>query len=100
MNETMYNIFVFIAGIAIGILFFGGLWWTTRKALTSKKPAILFAISFVVRLGITILLFYALSGGHWEELLVCFGGFLLGRVIITVATRTKKKNVKPYEVKS
>lgn len=99
MSETTYNIFVFVAGIVIGILFFGGLWWTTRKAVTSKKPAILFALSFIVRLSITILLFYVLSAGHWEELLICFAGFLVGRLIVALATRTKKKSLKVYETK-
>ena len=40
-------VLIFIAGLALGTVFFGGLWLTVRKAVVSKKPAMLIFGSFV-----------------------------------------------------
>ncbi len=45
MNETLYMILALIAGLMLGTLFFGGLWFTVKKAVDSKKPAIWFFVS-------------------------------------------------------
>ncbi len=39
MNETLLLIVALIAGIALGIIFFAGLWLTVKKAVTAKVPA-------------------------------------------------------------
>jgi hypothetical protein len=40
MNETLLMILAFIAGIALGIIFFGGLWFTVKKIVAAKMPAL------------------------------------------------------------
>ena len=46
MNETVNMILAFIAGLALGTLFFGGLWFTVKKAVTAKIPALWIFTSF------------------------------------------------------
>jgi F1F0 ATPase subunit 2 len=33
----------------LGTIFFGGLWWTIRKGISSKQPAALFFFSLLLR---------------------------------------------------
>jgi hypothetical protein len=39
MNETAILVLSGGAGVLLGALFFGGLWWTVRRGLSSKRPA-------------------------------------------------------------
>jgi F1F0 ATPase subunit 2 len=76
------------AGFCLGAFFFGGLWWTTRRALASSRPAAWFVVSFVVRTGVTLGGFYLLGGGHWERLAACLLGFVLARTAATQLTKS------------
>lgn len=75
------------AGLCLGAFFFGGLWWTTGRALRSGNPALWVAGSFLVRTGLTLATMYHLSGGRWERLAACLGGFLAARVLATRLSR-------------
>ena len=39
-------------GLVLGAVFFGGLWWTVRKGVSSKQPALWFLGSLLLRTGI------------------------------------------------
>lgn len=97
MNELIYMIIVFIAGLLIGILFFGGLWLTVRKAVNSKRPALWFISSFFIRVSITLVGFYYLSQGSWKNLLISVSGFILARIIIIFFTKSIEE--KPVQLK-
>ncbi|QJW97220.1 Sodium-transporting ATPase subunit R [Frigoriglobus tundricola] len=75
------------AGLGLGALFFGGLWWTVQKGVASPRPAVWFLGSLLVRTGLTLGGLYAVSGGDWPRLLACLLGFLAARVGVTVLTR-------------
>ena len=81
MNENIYMIIALFAGILIGALFFGGLWFTLKKAMASKRPALWIVASFFIRTGITLAGFYFVSEGDWKRLLVCLLGFLIARML-------------------
>jgi F1F0 ATPase subunit 2 len=72
----------FIAGLLLGAFFFGGLWWTVQKGLSSKQPALLFLGSLLLRTSTAVVGFYFASDGHWERLLVCLIGFVIARRIV------------------
>ena len=42
MNETLSLVLALVAGVLLGAIFFGGLWWTVRKGVSSKQPALWF----------------------------------------------------------
>jgi F1F0 ATPase subunit 2 len=93
MNETIYIILIFICGIILGIIFFGGLWFTVKKVVTSKIPGLLFIISFIFRTGIVLLGFYYLAAGNFKNMIACLIGFIIARFIIKQSTKSEKKYV-------
>ena len=50
MSDLPTLTLAFVAGALLGALFFGGLWWTIQKAITSGQPAIWFLGSLLARL--------------------------------------------------
>ena len=82
MNSTMSLLLALIAGFLLGGIFFSGLWWTVRKGLSAKHPALVFFLSILLRTGIVLTGFYFVGQGKWERLLVCLAGFLVARFII------------------
>jgi len=87
MNETVTLLLAWVAGLFVGGIFFGGLWWTIRKGLSSNRSALWFLGSLVLRTSIALAGFYFAAGGHWERLLVCLLGFVIARLIVTWLTR-------------
>jgi F1F0 ATPase subunit 2 len=87
MNETVTLVLAWVAGLFVGGIFFGGLWWTIRKGLSSNRSALWFLGSLVLRTSIALAGFYFAAGGHWERLLVCLLGFVIARLIVTWLTR-------------
>jgi F1F0 ATPase subunit 2 len=88
MNETFGLMLALVAGVLLGGMFFGGLWWTVQKRLSSKQPALWFLGSMLLRTGIALGGFYFIADGHWERLLVCLLGFVIARLIVIRLTRT------------
>jgi len=86
MNEALSLAPAMATGVLLGVMFFGGLWWTIRKSVSFKRPALWFFGSLLLRMGIALAGFYFVSGGHWERLLVCLLGFVLARLIVTRLT--------------
>lgn len=70
-------------GMLLGGLFFGGLWWTVQRGLASRRPALWFVGSFLLRTSVVLAGMYVVSGGRWEALLACLVGFVVARVIVT-----------------
>ena len=91
MNEILYMILAFIAGMALGMFFFGGLWFTVKKAVTAKIPAIWFFVSFFLRVSIVLIGFYYISSGSWQRLIVCVLGFIIARFVVTHLTKSIEK---------
>lgn len=80
-----------LAGAALGAIFFGGLWWTTRRGAVSPRPALWFLASLLLRMGITLPGFFVVAGGRWERMLACLGGFLAARALVTWMTRPPRR---------
>jgi F1F0 ATPase subunit 2 len=91
MNETVILVLSGGAGVVLGAVFFGGLWWTVRRGLSSKRPALWFLGSLLLRTSIALAGFYFVSGNQWERLLACLLGFVMARLIVTRLTRAAEK---------
>ncbi len=87
MSEAPRLVLAWVAGAGVGAMFFGGLWWTVRKAVASRRPALWFFASSLLRVSITMVGFYFFAGGHWERLLSCLLGFVTARLVVTWLTR-------------
>lgn len=87
MPETLTLVLAFTAGGGLGALFFGGLWWTVRKGVSSERPALWFFGSLLVRTSVVLAGFYVVSGGQWQRLLPCLLGFVVAHRVVIRLTR-------------
>ena len=92
MVETLILILTFLAGMVLGGLFFGGLWWTVQKGVSSPRPGLWFFVSLVLRTSTVLIGFYFIAADHWQRLLLCLLGFVLARMIMTYFTRIEGKS--------
>lgn len=93
MNEWITLASSFVAGGALGGVFFGGLWWTIGKGLSSPRPALWFIGSFFLRISIALAGFYFVSSGAWARVLFCLLGFIVARFGVTWLTRSSRPNL-------
>ena len=92
MNDWLTLALASMAGMLLGAIFFGGLWWTVRKGVSSERPALWFFGSALLRTGVVLAGFYFVSGGHWERLLLCLLGFVMARLVVTRLTRSSEES--------
>ena len=111
-GAVLWMAVVFLAGIGLGAVFFGGLWLTTRRfvqlssASDSPQPSrsprpsegsgepqvspllndlgghLLVVLSFMARTALVVLGMFWLTRGDWRLILVCLAGFLIARTVI------------------
>jgi F1F0 ATPase subunit 2 len=98
-NEALSLSLALLSGATLGVIFFAGLWWTVRYAIASKWVALWFIGSLLLRTSLTLGGFYLVARGDWggdiwgntwtdagTRLLVCVGGFVMARLIVTRLT--------------
>jgi F1F0 ATPase subunit 2 len=90
MNETTGILSAALAGMLLGVVFFGGLWWTVRKTLASPQAALWFSGSFLARTAVVLIGFYFAAQGDWRRMAACVAGFLCGRLLVVRLTRLKE----------
>jgi F1F0 ATPase subunit 2 len=78
-------------GALLGAIFFGGLWWTIRRALTAANPTLWFACSLLLRMSLVLGGFYAIAAAGWQALVLSLVGCLLCRTVITRLARPTLK---------
>jgi F1F0 ATPase subunit 2 len=91
MTEALRLLPALVGGVLLGAIFFGGLWWTVRKGMSSKQPALLFFGSLSLRTGVALAGFYLIGRGDWERLPISLLGFVMARLIATRLTRSAEK---------
>jgi len=84
MTEWLPPALAFVAGILLGAFYFGGLWWTVRRGVVSRYPALWFSGSMLLRTSIVLVGFYLVGCGDWERLVVCLLGFVMARLLVTL----------------
>ena len=91
MNDLLSLALAGAAGLLLGALFFGGLWWTVRHGLSSPRPALWFFASLLLRMTLMLAGFYFVGRGHGDRLLLCLLGFVVARLSVTWLTRSPGK---------
>ena len=98
MSDILALALALLAGALLGAFFFGGLWWTVQKGVTSERPALWFLGSLLLRTGTVLAGFYFVSQDHWSRFLACLAGFVIARVIVVKRlTRAPAKDQTPLE---
>ncbi len=88
MNEISNIVLPFIIGLLLGVIFFGGLWFTVKKLAASKIPALLMVGSFVFRICLVLTGFYFIGVGDWKKLFICLIGFIIARLVVINYTKS------------
>lgn len=83
MRELMSIALACVAGAGLGVIFFGGLWWTVRKVVSSRQPALWLLGSLFARTGVVLAGLYLVSSGDWRRLAACLVGFVAARIVVT-----------------
>lgn len=81
------------AGLFLGFLFFGGLWWTVQKGTSAKQPALWFLLSHIVRTSAVVSGFYFLGRDQPLQLLMGLLGFFFARLLVTHFTQNINRPV-------
>lgn len=89
MNDGGYVFACVLAGLLLGGMYFGGLWWTTRRALQSANPALWFLVSSLLRNALLLGGLYLLAAGSWQRILASLAGILLARMAILRLSRVR-----------
>jgi len=92
MNEPWSLVLALAIGVLLGAIFYGGLWWTVRRGVSSKRVALWFFGSLLLRMGVALSGFYSVAGGRWERLLLCLLGFVIARIVVTRLARPMREN--------
>ena len=82
MIDALKLLGVLLVGVALGLVFFGGLWWTVRRGMASPRPALWFISSLLVRVVLTLGGIYLVAGDQWQRLLAVLLGFWLARLLV------------------
>jgi F1F0 ATPase subunit 2 len=76
-----------LAGLALGGLFFAGLWWTVQLGATSRRPGLWFIASLLLRMSMMLAGLWFIGHGSWQRLLACLLGIGLARALVIILVR-------------
>ena len=77
-----------IAGSALGVVFYGGLWWTVRR-VSGRALGPWLVGSFLLRTLVVLIGFFAVARGSWYGVAACLAGFVAARLAVTRFTRSR-----------
>ena len=87
MNDVWFLAPPLAAGLLLGSFFFGGLWWTVIRGVSSQRPALWFFGSMLLRTSVTLAGFYFVGREDGQRWLLCLLGFVLARLLLKWLTR-------------
>jgi F1F0 ATPase subunit 2 len=76
------------AGIVLGAICFGGLWWTVTQGMRSNNPALWLLLSAIGRLGLVFAGIYFVARDNLTNVLLCLMGLIIARTLIVRHFRT------------
>jgi F1F0 ATPase subunit 2 len=100
MNDFLFLAPPLAAGLLLGAFFFGGLWWTVLRGVSSRRPALWFFGSILLRMSITLVGFYFVGGENWKRWLLCLLGFVLARLVVKWLTRPPIQHRSPQALET
>lgn len=68
-----------LAGVFIGAVHFGGLWWTTQQLTVSQRPGALFLTSLLIRMSLLVGMLFAMTRIGAATVLASVFGTLIAR---------------------
>ncbi|MCD6185410.1 MAG: ATP synthase subunit I [Deltaproteobacteria bacterium] len=81
--EIFYFGLALVWGLALGLFYFGGLWWTLRIFTKKARPGFWFGLSFLIRSFVVMLFFWITVEKDIAAFFITFAGFFLMRFFLT-----------------
>lgn len=78
-SDVLWIALATVAGGALSVPMFVGLWWTLRHLPMARHPALFALASFWLRLTIVIAGFFLITAGDWRRGAAALVGFLAVR---------------------
>jgi len=72
-----------LIGAGLGLVFYGGLWYTVLRLATTEHPVLLTLGSFWIRLAVVLTAFVVLTREGVEYAVMAMAGFILGRLAVS-----------------
>ena len=88
--NTVSVLYRLLGGLALGLLFYGGLWYTISSLPVSRHPALLAVGSFWLRTLAVLAGFLFLIDSRWDNALISIAGFTIGRFTISRLSMNKE----------
>lgn len=82
----------FLIGTILGIVYFGGLYFSVRKMSKVKYPSLLMITSFFLRMGVLVGVFFYTSKGGYKDMLFTFLGLMLVRFVMIFTLKEQSPN--------
>lgn len=82
MSAVLPLLLALVAGLGLGLIYFGGLWLTVQQLGSTRSPTLLFAVSFVVRTALIVGGMYLVMDNSWQRMLACLAGFIIVRQVM------------------
>jgi F1F0 ATPase subunit 2 len=83
VNNVLYWAAGAAWGLALGLFYFGGLWYTLTRMPGKTRPRAWLAVSFAVRTAVAMAGFYAALKVHMGVLATAMACFLAARIWLT-----------------
>jgi F1F0 ATPase subunit 2 len=88
MNEALPLALSVLAGLGIGIFFYGGLWLTVSRISSARRPGLLLVASSAARAALALVAMAVVSQGSAGRIMLCLLGFLIARPLVFRFTRS------------
>jgi len=82
MFQTVHLLLIFVIGMALGAIYFAGLWYTIQRLPDAKNPLNCLLGSFLLRVSFALTGLGLVMNGRWDQLIAALGGFILTREIL------------------
>jgi F1F0 ATPase subunit 2 len=79
MSDALHYLLAFAAGFALGLAFFGGLWWTAARLCRGNCAAWFFPLSSFSRGALLLVGFWWVGSCDLALLALCLAGWLIAR---------------------
>jgi F1F0 ATPase subunit 2 len=71
-----------VAGVAAGVVHFGGLWLTIRRLPSARRPHLLMLASFAARTVLVVAVMLAMAYIDWQAVVAAFAALILARAVL------------------
>ena len=81
--SAIFAILSVLTGVALGLFFYGGLWFTVRRLPTTGHPVLLTLGGFWIRMLVVLAAFVLLTRAGLPYVALAMASFILGRLAVS-----------------